>query len=124
MFNVRIEAGQALVIYGPQGSGKGQVARDLARQAGPYVEVQAHQLSTPVHSWLPNGTRACIVDGLPRAAEQLMRVKQLVSNADIEVQGRSVRSPLFIFCTDDAAAVKSAKESRRFHVVQLGAALH
>ena len=114
---------RAIVFAGPPGCGKFHAARQVGARAGRFVEIDAERLGSVFQSWLCDDVASVIVDGLPN--ERVMKsVLPWLTHGfmQVEKKGREpsvVRSPNFIFCTDDLDAARHLNP-RVFRVIWMG----
>ena len=119
--------GTALIIVGPQGSGKTLHAHKIAAAHGAYTEGAIDDLFTHagLHSLLASEPASVVIEGFPDTHKGVARLKQLVTMKSIEIrrtysaQPEHIRAPNFIFCSDDIDVAKRLVDSRNFAVVQL-----
>lgn len=125
IINHTFTRGQALVLVGPQASGKTTLARTIAARHGAFVEVELLHLMRRryIDNALANEPKTVIIDGLPATESDFYRIKSLITSettfirsAD-NVQPRQVKTPNFIFCTGEADPFFD--RSRRFFVIRL-----
>jgi ABC-type phosphate/phosphonate transport system ATPase subunit len=128
--NIDIERGRALVLTGPEGCGKSRLARQLASKHGSFVEISAYTLASPFDfgNALANEPQTLIVEDIPRDARSLQLVKSMLTSERVQcdrkgLEPKFVRSPNFIFCTNDANPF-IGHDDRRFAVFQMGKATH
>lgn len=128
---MRLVKDKALVIVGPQGSGKTQIARELAASAGTYAEVDGFALRDR-GDWLDlldKGYAAVVIDGAP-SDSQMDTLKQILSTKGtvaLRIRGvlRKVQMPHLIFTIDDANRVANGKRylslcmGRRFEFMHI-----
>lgn len=121
-----LKRGQALVITGPQGCGKTQLARKIAEQHGSFVEVEAAQLDDHhgISEALANKPATLIVDGLPTQNAVIEKIKAMITSGSVRVNRKHqvaeiVETPNFIFCSGEANPFLLAGVDRRFQVVRL-----
>lgn len=118
------QQGKALVLQGPQGCGKGLLARQLAKEAGVFVEAHASEVvcRPSLGPMLRNQPKTVIVEGLPEY-EGLNAVKLLISSTKLQCECKGQDpitrdTPTFIFCTH---SLEPLNLGRRFYVVKMGA---
>lgn len=121
-----MERGRALVLIGPQGSGKSLLAHELARHSGTSVEALAEDLAKVniQRRLLMAEAATCVVEGFPHSSRALGWVKSMITAEAVGIRtdsgaARQVRPPNFIFCTGDASALSLTTADRRFKVVRL-----
>jgi ABC-type cobalamin/Fe3+-siderophores transport system ATPase subunit len=124
----RLQNGRALVITGPQGCGKGALARMIAAAHGPYVEIDAGQFETvrATEAALNTEPAVLVVEGLPRSEQALTRIKALITSSRTVLPSRhgspkrEIKTPRLIFCAgadvDDSFLLEPG---RRFYLIQL-----
>lgn len=127
-----LQTGRALVLVGPEGSGKTELAREIARAfGGAFVEVEHRDLLF-LPTWrdiMGHSPSTVIVDGLPlltaddpmtatlKAAISGAWVPTFQSDRRPRLDG-AWRAPQFIFCTG-AVDWLPGPSDRRFHVVPM-----
>lgn len=124
---MKLTPGIALIIAGPQGSGKTLKARKIAADHGTFAETHAAILGDQFRlgALLTPQPASVLVDETPAALFASTAVKSMVSSLTTDVRRRGtamtkVPTPNFIFCTSDVDAVRAMPADRRFHVVYLG----
>lgn len=129
MSDITLERGKALIITGPQGSGKSKLAREIAKRHGAYAELCHSAFSNPfdIGGVLDHEPAVIIVaDGFPTHSRGLALVKQLITSETIErtkksMETRTVRTPFLIFTLQDCdLSLLSASEARRFVIHHMG----
>lgn len=117
-----LKKGQALVIYGPQGSGKTILARKIAECYGSFIEIDAYQLKTrrDLNDLLGKGVSTVICDEIPEEIDVQSFLKLLITNGTALVEKKHgkpkiVSVPNFIFCTGNPSPLPG--NDRRFWVV-------
>ena len=121
--NIAIEKGKAIVLQGPQGSGKSQLARKIATAHGTLVETDTETLRSPFRlgKLLAGRPDTVIVDEVHADLLGTDLVKHLVSAEKILIhtkgrEAEEVPAPNFIFCTLDAAVLSMDPDARRFRI--------
>lgn len=121
--NHHIPENQALIITGPQGSGKTLLAIEIAKKEGSFTEVTADELDRPngLANAAEGGHDVIICDGLPKRPETLQLLKRWITEPRVRINPKyrepvTVKSPKFIFCTMSYEPLPSG---RRFAVVEL-----
>lgn len=116
-----ITQGRGLMLVGPQGSGKTQMAFDIAkRRGGDFYLIDADELD---RTRLPNhlmGNRTLIVSGIPNTPRALAHVKQIVTSKEVSFKTTSgevvgIEPPALIVCAEEA----DEQLSRRIDVVHV-----
>lgn len=122
--NYTPQHGRALVINGPQGSGKTQMARKIAVQRGTFSHLEfGSSFKHELKEALLNQPSTLIVDGNPSQAE-LADIKCIVTSQRLALRPpfasevASVPAPFIIICTQDKSRWLEPG-SRRFDVVEL-----
>lgn len=118
--------GTALIITGPQGSGKTQLAEKLASKEGPYrlISGRVLNIATVIKDTLQDPeVKTLIIDERPKNDYSKAMLKQLIThsgNATLRINGSPapVKVPKFIFITKDPQPLK-CPDDRRFHVIDL-----
>jgi adenylate kinase family enzyme len=115
--NIEIQQGKALVLSGPQGSGKSIKAREIAEKYGKFIEMDLHQFIKSEFLPIDADTKTVIIDGFPGSAEHIAELKAMIANDEIVIRRKcqepiTVKTPNFIFCTGDANALLSGDERR------------
>ncbi len=126
---IKLKPGQAVVITGPQGSGKTKLAHDLARGFGRFGVLDAKDLLSPFTAVrvLQDRPAALVVEDATPEQLGSEHVKQLITNPIIAIKRKGhgnelIKSPRFIFCMrDDVGTWSPGLQCRRFKVVRLGA---
>ena len=103
--SVRPKRGRALILVGPQGSGKSRMARQIAGQMGRVEEIDGHMLedARALAARLISQPAVLIVDGyIPGSALPIL--KRLVTEKTMSVRlaysaPSVVKTPLVIVCT-------------------------
>jgi energy-coupling factor transporter ATP-binding protein EcfA2 len=128
MKNISLTKGQALVLVGPQGSGKTTIARAIAAQYGPYVEVSALSINT--HSGLSAALQTepntIIIEGWPTPETALEEIKKMLGSEKTMCnpkfkEPRLVKSPLVIICSQVEGSLFIEQNDRRFWAVNVEA---
>lgn len=118
-----IQRGVALVLLGPQGSGKSLLARKLAQANGTFAEIAADHLSDEFSRALAAEPRTLIVDCAPKAPRDLAAFTRLVLYPTMSVERKGqrtveIRTPDLIFCVEELGLLS---EFQRFiNVHRLG----
>jgi len=118
---------QALVIIGPQGSGKSLFARWIARQIGDTtVEVGCGDLGSyfGMSIILDSEPDTLIIDGLPTDEKTTDTVKAMIASETtrVDCKGKDqklVKTPNIVFCTGDKNPLPFRVDERRFLVVRI-----
>lgn len=121
-----LPAGTALIITGPQGSGKTQLAEKLASKEGPYrlISGMVLNIATVIKDTLQDPeVKTLIIDERPKNDYREAMLKQLITHsgeAPLRLNGSPVpvKVPKFIFLTQDPQPLKHL-DDRRFHVIDL-----
>ncbi|MFV5212815.1 VapE domain-containing protein [Azonexus caeni] len=125
IINHTFTRGQALVLVGPQASGKTTLARQIATRNGAFVEVELMEFMRRrgIDNTLASEPKTVIIDGLPAIESDFCRLKSLITSETTFIRSpysgrsRQVKTPNFIFCTGEAAPFFDS--SRRFFVIRL-----
>jgi len=119
----QLERGKALVIVGPQGSGKNVLARSLARQYGKLQEITSGVIffDSQLRHALAGRISTLIIDGEP-FRDELAQLKSMLTSTTTRIRVpytqvvKKVPTPHLIFCSDSADWL-GADNGRRFTVV-------
>lgn len=124
-----LHRGRALVICGPQGSGKAMLANLIAREYGMVAHVDGDALDESrsgslLSCHLLNVPEVLIINGTPRKAVVMEALKQLITKDEVTVFTKPkpvpVKTPhvIFIHHSSNWALTHSDEHDRRFFVVQ------
>lgn len=126
--NYGLKHGQALIIVGPEGSGKTLLARQIANQYGHFKEVDPHKVFTSYFGLgeaMAGNPKTLImnVEG-SLSVEIVNRLKELICSPEIAVDRRGqmptiMQTPFFIFTVqsnDDKLVIDFL--ARRFEVIR------
>ena len=119
----QFKKGQALVIVGPQGTGKTVLARKIAGEHGKYQEIETGPtFDFCLRDALNAKVSVLIIDGY-LAQKEMSVVKQLITNPQHTFRKPfsdaviTAPSPLVIICVQDLSWLPL--DSRRFDVIDL-----
>lgn len=118
------QRGKTLVLQGPQGCGKGLLAKQLA--GDPYSEADIHDIlgeRSQFQHWLKDQVKTVIVEGVP-ICKDIDKIKSLITCGRMvrEQEGRAsetVNTPQFIFCTSNPEPLDFGLNDRRFYVIKM-----
>ena len=126
--NIKLEKGKALVITGPEGSGKSTKAREIAAAHGTYAEcafgdvADRHGGRFGLSRVMDGKPATVIVEGFePGEADDL---KPLIALPEMWIEKRGenpvrVPTPNFIFCTGSKEPLNLGARDRRFMVIEV-----
>lgn len=123
--NIKLKKGKALVICGPQGSGKTLLAEVIAKKHGTYKVVGAGMLCDRFSaSIFTDNPDTVIVDEFIATEESLAVVMPLIKNEKVLVHQQckspmEANTPNFIFVTGDKDSIPLDVSERRFMVVEV-----
>ena len=118
---------KSIIIQGPQGCGKRQLAKTIAGMIGrPYSIITMAELCGSAFALsriLIEEPKAVIIEGFNGTNAEMSFVKQLVSNDKLEIPVKggmpyTITTPNFIFCTGNADLLNINGDDRRFILVQ------
>ena len=115
---------KALIINGPEGSGKSLLSRQIAGEG--YVSISDHEMKLGFKSWLKDKPSVVIVDNYEQNIKTLStELKLLLSSSQISVELKFkdsflIDTPFFILNTNVEKEVL-ADLGRRFVVINIGA---
>ncbi len=115
---------KAIVITGPQGCGKTQLAKVIADSLGGSVVVSMAVLSGTFNTGWAFATTVVVEEFNPWLSEQLATAKGLASSGELIVceKGKAdslTKKPNFIFVTGDARPLPVTNTCRRFMVIDI-----
>jgi len=124
---LKIKPGMALVLAGPQGSGRTSAAIEAAKPMGTYKVCDFARLCTPfgLSDAMREKPRTLIVDNVPASVGGHMdRLKGLITSKTMMVDRKmqepeQVKTPNFIFITGAANPLSLDGNDRRFMVVNM-----
>jgi ABC-type dipeptide/oligopeptide/nickel transport system ATPase component len=122
--NIEIQKGKAMVLAGPQGSGKSIKAREIAEKHGKFIEMDLHQFVKSEFLPIDADTKTVIIDGLPKSEKEIAELKAFIANDEIVIKRKhlepiTVKTPNFIFCTCEVNALLLSGDERRYMVCEL-----
>ncbi len=119
----QLERGQALAIVGPQGSGKSQLARQIAMGYGKFQQIETGPtFDFSLRDALNGKVNVLIVDGFLSRKERV-EIKKLITNPTCTFRNpfsaslTTVPTPLVFLCMQDSSQIQ--QDDRRFHVIDL-----
>lgn len=122
------QLGKALVIQGPQGSGKARLATQISQKRGKFINLEFGQnFKSALKTALNEQPATLIIDGNPNPSE-LADIKCIVTNHRLDLRPPfsdkkiSVTAPFVIICNQSKADWISPKDTRRFDVISLKSA--
>jgi predicted P-loop ATPase len=125
----QLQPGQALVLCGPQGSGKTRTAMKIASKRGKYAQISSLLLTDPeaLLDYLNSEPKTLIIENEGLIKPTIKVIEALITKDSITVRGRygspprQVPVPQFIVCTQGGAVewLNANTEDRRFFVVNL-----
>lgn len=119
---------KAIIIQGPQGSGKTKLAKLMANMAGlPYAVITASEINTKPFALaevLVSEPKTIIVEEFVTDDAGLSLAKSLVSSKEMEIPVKNhgiriVKTPNFIFCSGNKNPLNTGVSDRRFEVINL-----
>jgi len=121
---MRLDKGVALVLHGPHGSGKMQIAEGLASK-GTWAIIEGKDFSSKfaLGEALVLEPKTLVVDGMRFTPENIGKIKTLLSDNTVAVERKHkssvvVNSPKHvIICTADENALNLCQGDRRFRLV-------
>jgi hypothetical protein len=123
----QLTKGQALVIAGPQGSGKTTLARQIAAKNGTYAQICANDLigGFGLGNALADEPDTLIVDEVPAHKLADATLKKMLTDGMIECNQkykplRTVKTPHLIFCINEEQLLAFSKQFRSFRVERVG----
>ena len=127
---MQLEQGKALIITGPQGSGKTTLARQIASENGSFIEVDGSVLLDKhrFHEAIKGGMGTVIVDEFPCSKNYAAALKALITSKKVryrEPDGTAhitVNMPNFIVCAlGSAEFLNDESAGKRYHVIAANA---
>lgn len=125
--DIELKRGRALIIAGPQGSGKTRLAEEIAAKYGLCIQIDLTTFLSvsALNDVLRARPATLIVDGFPSTEKALNRVKEVITSPQMTVHIKfgppiAITTPHLIFCSGNTH-LWSEYEGRRFHIVTLPA---
>lgn len=117
---------QPIIIYGPQGSGKTQLALRIAKQRGTYKSIHMSKFLIPfgMINLLRKVPYTLIIKGVTNSIEHRVRMKQTATNSHIVIDSKghipfTIKTPNLIFVMDaNVIPCDDLKRGRQFHVLK------